>query len=53
MFKVINDLHPYISNACVSLIESYHNTRNLNNFSIINFKKELCRRTLIYVGPIT
>ena len=21
--------------------------------SIINFKKELCRRTLIYIGPIT
>ena len=52
MFKVFNDLHPYITNAFFSVTSSSHNTRSINNFSIINFKKELCRRTLIYVGPI-
>ena len=39
MFKVFNDLHPYITNALLSLMSSYHNTRSLNTFSIINFKK--------------
>ena len=53
MFKVFNDLHPYITNEYLSLMSSSHNTRSLNNFSIINFTKELCRGTLIYVGPIT
>ena len=53
MFKVYNDIYPYITNAFLFLMSLSHNTRSLNNFSIINFKKELCRRTLIYVGPIT
>ena len=53
IFKVFNDLHSYITNAFFSLMASSHNTRSLNNFLIINFKSELCRRTLIYVGPIT
>ena len=52
MFKVFNDLHPYITNAFFLMLSSHH-SRSLNNFSIINLKKELCRRTLIYVGPIT
>ena len=43
----------YISNAFFSVTSSSHNTRSIHNFSIINFKKELRRRTLIYVGPIT
>ena len=53
MFKMFNDLHPVITNAFFSVTSSSHNTRSINNFSIINFKKELCRRTLIYIGPIT
>ena len=53
MFKIFNDLHPVITNAFFSVTSSSHNTRSINNFSIINFKKELCRRTLIYIGPIT
>ena len=52
MFKIFNDLHPVIKNAFFSVTSSSHNTRCINNFSIINFKKELCRRTLIYIGPI-
>ena len=46
MFKIFNDLHPVITNAFFSVTSSSHNTRSINNFSIINFKKELCRRTL-------
>ena len=38
MFKVFNDLHPYIKHRYFSLMSSSHNTRSLNNFSIINFK---------------
>ena len=53
MFKIFNDLHPVITNAFFSVTSSSHNTRSINNLSIINFKKELCRRTLIYIGPIT
>ena len=53
MFKVFTNLHPYIINKTISLITTYHNTRSLNNLSILNFKKELCRQTLIYVGPIS
>ena len=53
MFTIFNDLHPVITNAFFSVTSSSHNTRSINNFSIINFKKELCRRTLIYIGPIT
>ena len=53
MFKIFNDLHPVITNAFFSVTLSSHNTMSINNFSIINFKKELCRRTLIYIGPIT
>ena len=50
MFKDFNNLHPYIINKNFSFISSSHNTWSLNNLSIFNFKKELCRRTLIYVG---
>ena len=56
MFKVFNDLHPYITNAFFFynfIISQHYSVRSINNFSIINFKKELCRITLIYVGPIT
>ena len=53
MFKIFNDLHPVITNALFSVTSSSHNTRSINNVSIINFKKELYRRTLIYIGPIT
>ena len=55
MFKVFNNRHPYIINNTFSLMSPSHNTRSLNKFSIFNFKKELftCRRTLIYVGPIS
>ena len=53
MFKILNDLHPVITNAFFSVTSLSHNTRSINNFSIINFKKELYRRTLIYIGPIT
>ena len=41
MFKIFNDLHPVITNAFFSVTSSSHNTRSINNFSIINFKKEL------------
>ena len=52
MFKVFNNLHPYIINKIFSLISTSHKTRSLNNVSIFNFKKELCT-TLIYVGTIS
>ena len=39
MFKIVNDLHPVIKNAFFSVTSSSHNTRCINNFSIINFKK--------------
>ena len=53
MFKFFNNLHPYIINKTFSLMSTSHNTRILNNFSNFNYKKELCKRTLIYVGSIS
>ena len=53
MFKVLNNHHPYIINNIFSLISISHKTMNLNNVYIFNFKKEMCRRTVIYVGLIS
>ena len=53
MFKVFNNLHRYIINKACSSRSTSHNIRSYNIFSIINFKKELCRLTLIYIRPIS
>ena len=47
------NIHPYIINQILYLMSTPHNTRSLNIFSIFKFNKELCRRTLIYVGLIS
>ena len=39
MFKVFNNLHPYIINKTFSLISISHNTRSSNNVSILISKR--------------